>query len=167
MMLDAFDFIDLLLQGQRGWIVIALSGLVTAILGKKLLRFRVPRPSTQAFIGGSGRMDAQTRNEVDALMNAFERFYTQLARIKSDLETRRDTLPNVAERVLMVSRHMHRECQRLDDLNIAFSRNQDHKQFLARIERERGKAVNLYKAASVAKRQIARRQAAAPRQRAG
>jgi hypothetical protein len=165
-MLDPFSFIDQLLQGERGWIVIALSGLATVLLGAGLMRFRVPRPNSRAFAGGSVRINARTRNEVDALLNAFDRFYKQLAGIKADLEARRDSLPNVADRILIVSKGMHRECRRLDDLNIAFTRDRDHRLFLARIERERDKAANLYKAANTAKRQIARRRAAVPRKRA-
>lgn len=160
---DRFMLIQLLFQGQHGWMVLALAGLATVLLAKGFLRLFSSRPKKPA---GSGSLKKKDKG-ADALLSAFERFYGQLARIKTDLETKRDTLPNVAERILLVSESMHRECQRLDGLQIAFPSDHEYRLFLARIERERGKAADLWKVASAAKWRIARqRRAAMPRQRA-
>lgn len=97
-------------------------------------------------------MDAQTERETQGLLGILDRLEAEIRRIHADIESGRDRMPGVADRVLRLCDALRRECQRLDDLNIAFKRDADHEVFLGRIRKGRRKAEQLRAVVNEAKR---------------
>jgi hypothetical protein len=148
-MAETLAIVELLLSGPKGWLILGIGLLWSVAFGYWTLRkCLTPRRTTHAYIGYGGRLDAKTLKEVEQLLSPLLAGYAKLGAIHQGLKAGEHPPVEAARRVVEVALDMERECRLLDDLNIAFPRDGDHRGFRGRIAEARADAQNLRHAAN-------------------
>jgi hypothetical protein len=136
-MSETLQIIDLLFRGPSGWLVLAITTVISSAatyFGAKH-RFKNVREKTHALVGGEGKFKVQGETDVDDMFSIFDRYDERVQGLYEEFShARGGAREDILAHMMKVGQQMIDECIELSKHNIAFRTSDGHARFMDRID---------------------------------